>query len=77
MESVLPNSSATTDAFKIESVIPNSSASTDAVTGKKYNVGIIIIYSLFFLACLWIILINGLLIFCFWFNRGEAWCSHS
>ena len=49
----------------------------DAVQKMTLSVGIITLSGLFCITCLWIILINGFLIVCFWLNRGEPWCSQS
>ena len=77
MENVISNLSATTEAVKMVDVISNLSATTEAITGMTYSAVIILLNVLFSLTCLWIILINGLLIVCFWLNRKEAWCSQS
>ena len=31
----------------------------------------------FIIVCLWIIVLNGLLILCFWMNKSESWFAHS
>lgn len=41
------------------------------------GIGIFIVSGAIFLICLWIIILNGLLILCFLVNKRESWFSHS
>ena len=61
----------------MEIFFSNLTETTDSVAGRTFSIGRITLLILVFLICLWIIIINGLLIACFWINRGESWCSQS
>ena len=54
----------------------NSSA-PDMQPLAAVDFGIIITSGAFFLICLFCVILNGLLILCFWINKRESWYSHS
>ena len=41
------------------------------------DIGMLLVSGAFFIICLWIIVLNGLLILCFWMNKSENWFAHS
>ena len=48
-----------------------------AVSGVTSSLGMMVVSGAFLIICLWTIVLNGLLILCFWINKHESWISHS
>ena len=57
----------------------NSVRGLQAISGvsRFSNWGLAIVSGAFVIICIWIIVLNGLLILCFWINKHEGWISHS